>query len=71
MLETEVPTRADIFNQLNKVKAKKGLAKDKAGRNAQRKATVKAALPVEVFNHIESDLPSYTAWEKEVDDDET
>lgn len=68
MLETEVPTRADIAKILAKTKSKKGLAKDKAGRNTQRKLAVRSSIPVEVFTQMESDLASYPEWEIEKDD---
>lgn len=68
MLETEVPTRAEIAEMLGTIKPKKGPKLAKKARNDQRKAKVREALPVEIFDQVETDLESYSEWEKEVDD---
>lgn len=68
--EDNVPTRAEIFAILNSIARPPGkqTKAQKAGRNGLRRQALKDALPVEVFKAIESDLPSYLAWEIEVDD---
>lgn len=68
MDETEVPTRAEVAKLMGEVKSKKGSKDEKRVRNTSRRNKVKGALPVEVFEKIDSDLASYPEWEQEVDD---
>lgn len=67
MKEEDSPTRAEIEKVLITIPKDntKNKLKDKKDRNKKRSDLVKEKYSKEIFEKVESDLPSYPQWENE------